>query len=196
MKLLWIMKYPIYYFQKHFQKLGVTLYFWILIFLNQSDIIVPILNHNSSTIKCGQELPLAQSRKGIQRKGWPQRTQPCGAPAESRARWPGMWLLASWFLSLCAHAHSEESRWKITGDGYRSPTCSQVLNTSLAVKDTMCGIPVERAEGWQPSLPLCTLFRPQVTQFIFPGCTETKTGTPTRSVGSLTDEHSTGRQDG
>lgn len=63
------MKYPIYYFQKYFQKLAVTLYFWTLIFLNQSDIIVPILNHNSSTTKCGQELPLAQSRKGIQSKG-------------------------------------------------------------------------------------------------------------------------------
>ena len=73
MKLLWIMKYPRYYFQKYFQKLEVTLYFWILIFLNQSDIIVPTLNHNSSTIKCGQELPLAQSRKGIQSKGWPKR---------------------------------------------------------------------------------------------------------------------------
>lgn len=147
MKLLWIMKYPIYYFQKYFQKLAVTLYFWILIFLNQSDIFVPILNHNSSTTKCGQELPLAQSRKGIRSKGWPKRTQPCDAPAESRAHRPGMWLPASWFLSQHAHAHNEESRWKITGDGYRTPTCSQVLKTSLAVKDTMCGIPVDSNRG-------------------------------------------------
>lgn len=56
-------------------------------------------------------------------------------------------------------------------------TCSQVLKASLAVKDTICGILVEKmVTGLATINATLHPFSPQVTQFTSPGCTETKTG--------------------
>lgn len=117
--------------------------------------------------------PQPSAGEGHQAKARWTEAQPCKAPAESCGHRPGTWLLASVIMNKT----TIQGR-KLQVMVIRPLICSQVLKASLAVErhNVWCS----SGEGGDRGLANVTattlhLLPPQLTQFISPGHTQTRT---------------------
>lgn len=137
---------------------------------------MPILNHNSSTVRCRQELPLAQHRPGTQSKGRLRRgTALQGSPWMLRAlSWPSA---ASQLMSkpVCSW-----TKWEFKAENYwqwlPGPSLSGAKSESSQWKDKYH--PNREADDrGLATITACTLHLPpcQDPQVTSPRRTETRT---------------------